>query len=91
MVLEVISKTSVRKDTQDLRRKYAQAGVPELWLVDARAEPPTFDLLVLQEGSHTPVEPDPDGFCASPVWGRTFRLRRITDPPGQPDYRLDTR
>lgn len=91
MALEVVSRSSVRKDTQVLRRKYAQAGVREFWLIDAREEGPSFELLVLQGEGYVEALPDADGFRASPVWGRAFRLRRQDDPLGQPDYRLDAR
>jgi Uma2 family endonuclease len=36
MVLEIVSKTSMRKDTATLRERYGRAGVREYWLVDAR-------------------------------------------------------
>src|SRR5205823_5435101 len=35
MVLEVISRSSVRKDREVLRKSYWEAGVREYWLVDA--------------------------------------------------------
>src|SRR5262245_35382156 len=34
MVLEVVSTNSVNKDTVVLRRLYAEAGIPEYWLVN---------------------------------------------------------
>lgn len=49
MVLEVVSDSSVRKDTQQLRNDYWTAGIHEYWLVDAREEPLIFDIL-----RHTP-------------------------------------
>jgi len=45
MVLEVVSRGSVHKDTVVLRDAYWEAGVREYWLVDARREPLTFDIL----------------------------------------------
>ncbi|MFO0928224.1 MAG: Uma2 family endonuclease [Gemmataceae bacterium] len=45
MVLEVVSRSSVDKDTVLLRDAYARAGVREYWLVDARVTPLRFDLL----------------------------------------------
>jgi Uma2 family endonuclease len=89
MVLEVVSESSVKKDTEVLRHKYAQAGVTEFWLVDARGAEPAFELLALADGAYAPVEPDAEGYRRSLVWGRAFRLRRVSDPLGQPDYRLD--
>ena len=45
MVLEVVSPSSVEKDIVILRQAYWEAGIPEYWLVDARAEPLKFDIL----------------------------------------------
>jgi Uma2 family endonuclease len=45
MVLEVVSTSSVEKDTIVLRDAYFVAGVQEYWLIDARTEPLRFDLL----------------------------------------------
>ena len=45
MVLEVVSDSSVHKDTVVLRQGYWQAGIREYWLVDARREPVYFDIL----------------------------------------------
>ena len=35
-VMEVVSESSVGKDTRDLRIRYRRAGIPEYWLIDAR-------------------------------------------------------
>src|SRR5690606_19683273 len=37
-VLEVVSRSSVQKDTRLLREAYHAAGIPEYWLIDARYE-----------------------------------------------------
>ncbi len=89
MVLEVVSRSSVRKDRR-LEEKYAQSGMREYWQVDARRDL-TFRLLRLEGGAYAETPPDADGFLASSVWGRSFRLRQIEDRLGQPDYRLDVR
>ncbi|MCI0358573.1 MAG: Uma2 family endonuclease [Planctomycetaceae bacterium] len=47
MTLEVVSDTSVVKDTQELRSLYWLAGIQEYWLVDARAAL-SFDTLKTQ-------------------------------------------
>ena len=44
MVLEVVSNSSVRQDTQELVEDYFWAGIPEYWLVDARGETPVFEI-----------------------------------------------
>jgi Uma2 family endonuclease len=90
MVLEVVSTSSVRKDTEVLRKAYWQAGIPEYWLVDARPDPLTFDIL-----KHGPrgyrATPKKDGWMKSGVFGRSFRLTRQAGPGGHPQYALEVR
>lgn len=90
MVLEVVSDSSVRKDTQQLRQDYWEAGVREYWLVDARKEPLTFDIL-----RHTPkgyrATPNKDGWIKSAVFGKPFRLTCRTGEYGDPEYTLEMR
>lgn len=76
VVVEVISDSSVGKDTLRLPRFYAQAKVPELWLVDARGKELQFQILALREGEYAPVPPDGDGRVRSPRLGCRFRLVR---------------
>src|SRR5262249_24951487 len=44
MVLEIVSKNSLRKDTVRLPELYWKAGIPEYWLVNALEESPRFDI-----------------------------------------------
>lgn len=92
MVLEVVSDSSVEKDTVQLVAGYAAAGFAEYWLVDGRKDPLSFRLLVLQpDGTYADVEPDREGFLASPVWGRRFRLEVSSNRAGRPSYQLVVR
>ena len=91
MVLEVVSETSVQKDTVDLRRKYWQVGIPEYWLVDARGDSPEFDLLHRGEKGYLRTRPRSGGWLRSEVFGRSFRLMRSTDRAGDPRYELEMR
>ncbi len=66
-VLEIVSNTSVRKDTRQLREAYYRAGIPEYWLIDARGNEIDFQIL-----QHTEA-----GYVATPargVGGRRFRV-----------------
>jgi Uma2 family endonuclease len=77
LVVEVLSDSSVGKDRKRLPRLYAQAGVPELWLADARGETPGFEIWTLGQAGYTrvaPASPGPDAWTASPLLGRRFRL-----------------
>ncbi len=90
MVLEVVSYSSVRKDTQQLRRSYWEAGIREYWLVDAREEPLDFDIL-----RHSPKgyrsTPKKNGWIKSSVFGKSFRLTQETSDHGDPEFNLEVR
>jgi Uma2 family endonuclease len=86
-IMEIISPSSVTKDRKRLRVRYHLAGVPEYWLIDARGEEVEFDILIRGKEDYEPAE-NINGWQVSPTFGKRFRLRRIVDPTGQPDYRL---
>ncbi|MBI4613318.1 MAG: Uma2 family endonuclease [Planctomycetes bacterium] len=88
MVLEVVSDSSVHKDTVELIRDYAAAGFREYWLVDAREEKIAFRILALRDGEYEDVSPVAGGWLPSAVWGRRFKLVREIDPAGLPSYDL---
>jgi len=81
LVVEVVSDGSQKKDTERLPPLYARAGIPEMWLADARGMEIRFTIFTLDGGSYRAVPPDADGWTASPRLGRSFRLiRRRLDP-----------
>lgn len=89
MVLEVVSKSSAKKDLVELPEAYARAGVPEYWIADARGEAIDFRILVLTaDGSYQAQAASADGWIQSKVWGRAFRLERFLDRAGLTDFRL---
>ncbi|MCW8141804.1 MAG: hypothetical protein KIT58_23100 [Planctomycetota bacterium] len=57
----------------------------------ADARPPELRVLVLRGDVYEDVAPDAEGWVASPTWARAFRLRRLVDPVGLPEFRLDVR
>jgi Uma2 family endonuclease len=90
LVIEVVSDSSEDKDTEWLIRAYWEADVREYWLIDARKEPPRFDI----------YKPGPKGFTAvrrsagwvkSAVLGRSFRLEATANALGHPDFVLAVR
>jgi Uma2 family endonuclease len=91
MVLEVVSASSVRKDTETLRELYRRAGIPEYWLVDVRGGKPVFDLLHLTSRGYTATRRQAGGWLRSAVFGRSFRLTQQTDPLGHPQYVVEVR
>ena len=88
MVLEVVSKYSVRKDTVLLRDLYHKAGFTEFWLVDARGAEPHFEILRHAEKAYTPVDPV-EGWSHSSVFERGFRLVKQINPLGQPQFLVE--
>lgn len=90
LVLEIVSPTSLRKDTVTLRDLYWKAGIREYWLVDAREDPPQFDILRHTAEGYVPM-PALEGWRRSEVLGREFRFTRSTDPLGHPQYSLEVR
>lgn len=90
MVLEVISTSSVRKDTVILREAYWKAGVKEYWLVDARKEPLKFDIFRHTETGYTAARKQ-KGWLRSQVFGKSFRLTRMIDPLNKPAFTLESR
>jgi Uma2 family endonuclease len=90
MVLEVVSPSSVRKDTVDLFDLYWQAGIPEYWLVDARREEPRFTLYTHTPDGYRAVRPS-GGWRKSALFGLAVRLGRTVDRFGRPSYALETR
>lgn len=90
MVLEVVSESSVMKDTVTLRQAYWEAGIPEYWLVDARGEAIDFHILKHGPKGYTDTR-KAGGWVKSAVFGRSFRLTRGTDRGGNPRFTLDVK
>jgi Uma2 family endonuclease len=86
-VLEVVSPSSVTKDTRNLRRSYHAAGIPEYWLADARRNL-SFTILHHRKAGYVAAA-DEDGWQWSKVFGRYFRLRLETRH-GLRQYALDS-
>jgi Uma2 family endonuclease len=90
MVLEVVSDSSERKDTEILRELYGQAGIPEYWLVDPRGEELVFDILHHRRSGYVAARKQA-GWQKSKVFGKFFRLTVEPDELGNPEYTLRVR
>jgi len=88
-VLEVVSDSSLEKDTQTLRRAYHRAGILEYWLVDARGEV-VFQILYRRKSGYV-AAPARQGWQRSRVFGRSFRLLRQRDDFDLWEYTLEVR
>jgi Uma2 family endonuclease len=87
LVVEVVSDSSVTKDTRRLPGAYFTSGVREFWLADARREPLVFRIHARGDAAFEAVEPDAEAFQRSAVFGCRFRLEGRRDAQG--DWAFD--
>jgi Uma2 family endonuclease len=90
MLLEVISDSSVQKDYVTLRQAYWEAGVREYWIVDARKDQPSFEILYHTSRGFASRRKK-GGWLHSDVFGKSFRLTQSIDTLGHPEYALEVR
>lgn len=91
LVVEIVSPSSVAKDTRRLPPAYFEAGVGEFWLIDARDEGLSFQIFHRGEGRFIETDADVDGFQASSVLDRRYRLIRERDRRGEWRFVLEER
>jgi Uma2 family endonuclease len=90
MVLEIVSTSSVNKDTKRLFKTYWEAGIKEYWLVDVRGDRLSFSIFRHTPGGYVATRKR-DGWLKSAVFGKSFRLGRREDRFGNPRYALEVR
>lgn len=90
MVLEIISPSSVHKDTVVLLDLYWQAEIEEYWLVDVRGEQIQFSILRRGAARYVATRKQA-GWLKSAVLGKSFRLTQQADTLGHPEYTLEIR
>jgi Uma2 family endonuclease len=88
MVLEIVSPSSVAKDTETLFDLYWRAGIPEYWLVDARGAALEFNIFQHGARGYSALRRQ-GGWLKSKVFGKSFRLTRQSDALGHPQYTLE--
>ena len=88
LIVEIVSDASVRKDTERLPAAYYQAGVPEFWLIDGRGEDLVFHIHHRGKSQYEPAAPDSDGYQASTVLSRRYRLDRSRNAKGRIVFKL---
>ena len=88
LVVEIVSDSSVKKDTQRLPAAYFAAGVREYWLVDARGEQLLFQIQGRGPRAFVPVAADAAGFQRSEVLDAAYVLERSRHQRGHWIYRL---
>ncbi len=90
MTLEVVSTSSVPKDTVLLKKTYFRARVREYWLIDARSDELSFQILVRGKSGFV-AAPSRGGWQRSDVFGCSFRLERRRGRMGLWRYALKVR
>jgi Uma2 family endonuclease len=91
LVVEIVSDSSVKKDSQRLPRAYYAAGVLEFWLIDARGEELEFRLQTRGPAGFVDAERDADGYQRSQVLDAWYFLDRSRHQRGHWVYRLRMR
>jgi Uma2 family endonuclease len=76
LVVEIVSDSSVAKDTKRLPNLYFRAGVIEYWLIDARKKELQFTIHHRGARKFKPVSVSRDGLQRSAVFDKRFRLER---------------
>lgn len=87
IVVEIVSDTSVEKDTVRLPQAYHAAGVQEFWLLDARIRPATFLIQRWTAAGFVPVG-DEGGLQPSGPLGCGYRLDSRGNALGGQDFDL---
>jgi len=88
LIVEIVSDSSVNKDTQRLLTAYAAAGVPEYWLIDARGQQLSFQMNVLAADEYRPATVDAEGLQESLVLKCLYQLHRRRGKGGYWRYTL---
>jgi Uma2 family endonuclease len=91
LVVEVVSDSSVVKDTRRLPERYARAGVREYWRIDARGDALVFEIQIQGESGFTCQVTDEEGWQPSGVLGCSFRLTRFPGRHSSWRYQLEHR
>jgi Uma2 family endonuclease len=91
LVVEIISDRSVRKDRDRLPPLYAQAAIPELWLVDARGEDLLFAVHTLGPSGYVRQRPRAGRWLRSPLLNVYVRLTREVAALSRWSYELESK
>ncbi len=91
LIVEIVSDSSVSKDTRRLPAAYFRAGVDEYWLVDARCDPLVFCIHHRGPEGFQPASVDAAGWQFSQLFRRSYRLERGRNAKGRPYFVLHER
>jgi Uma2 family endonuclease len=88
LVVEIVSDSSVMKDTQRLPVAYFAAGVREFWLADARGDELLFRIHHRGKTEFVPIDVDANGFQHSEVMSSNYQLTRTWNQRGRWEFDL---
>jgi len=88
LVVEVVSKSSVKKDMKRLPPAYFDAGIEEFWLIDVRPKKFLFQIHRRGKTKWKPAATRPDGSQHSTVLDRRYGLEQHAEPGGVWTYDL---
>ena len=91
LIVEIVSDSSVHKDTERLPERYWTAGVREYWLVDARSDELIFQIHHRGNAAYEPAPSDNEHFQFSRVLDSWYRFERTRNRHGRLQYRLADR
>ena len=77
LVVEIVSDSSVSKDSTRLPAAYWHAGIPEFWLIDARGDQLVHTIYRHGHAGFDPATRDLDGYQRSEIFGCSFRQSRF--------------
>jgi Uma2 family endonuclease len=83
LIVEIVSDSSVVKDTQRLPQAYFAAGVAEFWLLDAREADLLFCIHRRGATAYEPADRDADGYQYSAVLAAWYLLDRSRNEFGR--------
>ena len=91
LVCEIVSDSSVKKDTKELFVAYYEAGITEYWIADARRGKLDFNIFRRGGTGYEATLADDDGFIESKVLNHSYRLTRSKDRMGMWKFRVEER
>ncbi len=91
LVVEIVSDSSVAKDTKRLPISYWCAGIAEYWLLDVRGERLLFRIHARGGDGYESAPVDAGGFQLSAVFDHRFRLERRRNARGRWVFDLQSR
>ena len=80
----------MKKDTELLLDAYHRAGIPEYWIINARFDEVSFQILRRQRARYVVIKSS-DGWHRSTVFHRSFQLQRRKNRLGRWAYTLEAK